>query len=126
MQPAASFLKRVKLPPGSDSPENRAMAAWRLACGEKVEKYTLAAALVRGTLIVEVSDITWQKQLHTLRRTLLANLAAILGEPLVTDLDFRPMPPRRRPQRAESARTEESIADPVLSLLYQASKKRHA
>ncbi|MEO8099318.1 MAG: DUF721 domain-containing protein [Acidobacteriota bacterium] len=127
MQTAASFVKKLKLPAGSDNPENRAKAAWKRAAGIKIEKYTLAASLVRGTLVIEVSDHIWQKQLYALRKHLLHNLAEILGEPLVTDLDFRPMPPRRKPMREEvAARTAESIGDPVLSMLYQQSKKRQA
>ena len=34
--------------------------------------------------------------------------------PLVTDIDFRPMPKRREPQRAERARSTEDVQDPVL------------
>ena len=99
--------------------------AWKLAAGPKIERYTLAAALVRGTLIIEVGDMIWQRQLFALRHQLLRNLAEILGEPLVTALDFRPMLKRRGPQTAEAIR-EREVADPVLSLLYQQSKKKQA
>jgi predicted nucleic acid-binding Zn ribbon protein len=126
MQRAASLIRKLKLPAGSDSPEERAKAAWRLAGGPKIEKHTIAASLVRTTLIIEVGDITWQKQLHALRHALLRNIAEILGEPLVTDLDFRPMPPRRRPMREETAASGTGIADPVMSLLYNQSQKRQA
>jgi predicted nucleic acid-binding Zn ribbon protein len=125
MQRAGSLIRKLKLPAGSDSPENRAKAAWKLAAGPKIERHTLAVSLVRGTLIVEVGDMIWQRQLHKLRHFLLQNLAEILGEPLVTDLDFRPMLKRRAPQSAETSRAE-GIADPVLSLLYQQSKKKQA
>ncbi len=54
--------------------------------------------------MVEVGDAVWQRQLATLRHFLLRNLAQELGEGLVTEIDFRPMPARRQPQRAESAR----------------------
>jgi hypothetical protein len=125
MQRAGSLIRKLKLPAGSDNPENRARAAWKLAAGPKIERHTLAASLVRGTLIIEVGDMIWQRQLYALRHFLLRNLAEILGEPLVTDLDFRPMLKRRAPQTAESARPD-GIADPVMSLLYQQSKKRQA
>ena len=85
-------------------PETRARAAWALAAGKKIARHTLAAALVRGTLVVEVEDFVWQKQLNTLRHFLLRNLKEILGEDVVTEIDFRPMPKRIQPQRAESAR----------------------
>jgi hypothetical protein len=126
MQRAASLIRKLKLPAGSDSPEERAKAAWRLAAGAKIEKHTIAASLVRSTLVIEVGDLTWQKQLYALRHFLIRNITNILGEPLVTDLDFRPMPPRRRPMREETAANANGIADPVLSLLYQQSQKRQA
>ncbi len=125
MQRAASLIRKLKLPAGSDSPENRAKAAWKLAGGDKVERYTVAVSLVRGTLVVEVSDMIWQRNLWGLRYTLLKNLEDILGERLVTALDFRPMLQRRGPQIAETVRPN-GIADPVMSMLYTQSKKKHA
>ena len=124
MQRAASLLGKLKMPAGSDSPEQRARAAWTLAAGPKIARHTLAASLVRGTLVIEVNDAVWQKQLHSLRHFLLRNLAEVLGGPVVTDLEFRPMPPRRAPQRASTSRPVDGIADPVLSLLYAQSKKQ--
>lgn len=126
MQRAASLLGKVKMPAGSDSLEERAKAAWRAAAGPKIEKHTIAANLVRGTLVIEVGDITWQRQLYTLRHFLLKNLEQVLGEKVVTDLDFRPMPPRRKPMREEAPRPKYGIADPVMSLLYQQSLKKQA
>jgi hypothetical protein len=126
MQRAASLVRKLKLPAGADNAEERAKAAWKLAAGPKIERHTLAIRLVRTTLVVEVGDMTWQRQLNTLRHFLLRNLADVLGEPLVTDLDFRPMLERRRPTVATTARHAEGIADPVLAMLYQESKKKHA
>jgi hypothetical protein len=126
MKRAASLLGKVQMPAGSDSHEDRAKAAWRIAAGPKIEKHTIAASLVRGTLIIEVGDMTWQRQLFTLRHFLLRNLEQVLGEKVVTDLDFRPMPPRRQPVREEAARPKHGIADPVMSLLYQQSLKKQA
>jgi predicted nucleic acid-binding Zn ribbon protein len=125
MKRAASFVKTLKLSAENDNPEVRARAAWEPAAGKKIARHTMAAALVRGTLIVEVEDMVWQKQLYTLRHFLLRNLAEILGEPLVTDIAFRPMPPRIRPQRATAARPEdEGIGDPIMAMIYRQSKKR--
>ena len=66
--------------------------------------------------MVEVEDIVWQRQLNTLRHLLLRNLHKEMGEALVTEIDFRPMPRRLAPQRAETARPAgiEGIQDPVL------------
>ena len=124
MERAGSLIGKLKLSPEMADPATRARAAWTLAAGKKIGAHTLASALVRGTLIVEVEDIVWQKQLNTLRHFLLRNLKEALGEELVTEIDFRPMPPRRKPQRAVSARGgSDGIADPVLAMLYRQSKK---
>jgi hypothetical protein len=49
----------------------------------------------------------------------------LLGEALVTELDFRPMPPRRMPQRSTSARPDAAgIQDPVLEILYRQQQKK--
>jgi predicted nucleic acid-binding Zn ribbon protein len=128
LERAGSLIGKLKLSRELADPETRARAAWTLAAGKKIAEHTLASALVRGTLVVEVTDIVWQRQLHTLRRFLLKNLKEALGEELVTEIDFRPMPPRRKPQRAESARPasaeSEGIADPVMAMLYRESKRR--
>ncbi len=125
MQRAGTLFGKLKLSPDID-PETRARAAWTLAAGKKIAAHTLASALVRGTLIVEVEDMVWQKQLNTLRHFLLRNLKEALGEALVTEIDFRPMPKRIQPQRAVSARRQDSngIDDPVMAMLYRQSKKR--
>ena len=98
-----------------------------MAVGKKVAQRTRPTNLVRGVLIVEVEDFVWQRQLNTLRHFLLRNLHKELGEPLVTEIDFRPMPRRLAPQRAETARPVQivdGIGDPVLGLLYKQSKKK--
>jgi predicted nucleic acid-binding Zn ribbon protein len=125
MQRAGALFGKLKLSPDID-PETRARAAWTLAAGKKIAAHTLASALVRGTLVVEVEDMVWQRQLNTLRHFLLRNLKDALGEALVTEIDFRPMPKRIKPQRAVSARRQDSngIEDPVMAMLYRQSKKR--
>ena len=104
--------------------ELRACAAWKVAAGKKIAEHTRAMALVRGKLVVQVEDPVWQRQLSTLSRTLVSNLEKVLGEALITDIDFRPMPRRREPQRAERAIGRESVQDPVLDMLYRQSRKK--
>jgi predicted nucleic acid-binding Zn ribbon protein len=134
LERAGSLIGKLKLSPQMADPETRARAAWALAAGKKIAEHTLASAFVRGTLVVEVTDIVWQKQLNTLRHFLLKNLKEALGEALVTEIDFRPMrhlgPERRKPQRAETARQapagSEGIQDPVMAMLYRKSKRETA
>ena len=124
MERAGRLIGKLKLSPSMADPETRARAAWKLAAGKKIAEHTRAAALVRGTLVVEVEDYVWQQNLTTLSKFLLRNLATALGETLVTDLDFRPMPRRRMPQRAQTARPAEGIEDPVLEMLYKQARKK--
>jgi len=128
MERAGRLIGKLKVSPHVTDPEARARAAWPLAAGKKIAEHTRATALVRGALIVEVEDHVWQRQLSTLRHFLLRNLRDALGEALVTDVDFRPMPRRRMPQRAETARPIDGIADgiqdPVLGMLYQQARRR--
>ncbi|HEV1284489.1 MAG TPA: DUF721 domain-containing protein [Bryobacteraceae bacterium] len=122
MERAGRLIGKLKL--DVDDPELRARAAWKVAAGKKIAEHTRAVALVRGSLVVEVEDQIWQRQLKTLSGFLLRNLEKALGEALVTDVDFRPMPRRREPQRAERARGTEDVQDPVLDLLYRQSRKK--
>jgi hypothetical protein len=124
MERAGHLIGKLKLSGEIADPETRARAAWSVAAGKKIAEHTRATTLVRDTLIVEVEDYLWQRNLAGFEHFLIRNLATILGEPLVKKLDFRPMPARRRPQRAEVARpTSETVNDPVLGLVYRQSKK---
>jgi predicted nucleic acid-binding Zn ribbon protein len=122
MERAGRLIGKLKL--DVDDPELRARSAWKVAAGKKIAEHTRAVALVRGSLVVEVEDQIWQRQLKTLSGFLLRNLEKALGEALVTDIDFRPMPKRREPQRAERARGTEDVLDPVLDLLYRQARKK--
>jgi len=125
---AGALIGKLNLTRDRSDGEARAIAAWKIAAGKKIAEHTRATGLVRNSLIVEVEDAVWQRQLNTLRHFLLRNLADALGEALVGDIDFRPVPPRRRPQRATTAQpaaTGTQIEDPVLRLLYRQSQKRN-
>ena len=122
MERAGRLIGKLKLK--MDDPELRACAAWKVAAGRKIAEHTRATRLVRGSLVVEVEDQVWQRQLSTLSRMLVANLEKALGEALVTDIDFRPMPRRKEPQRAERAMGREDVLDPVLDVLYRQSRKK--
>jgi hypothetical protein len=130
MERAGRLIGKLKVSSGLNDPEVRARAAWNAAAGKKIAVHTRATTLVRDTLIVEVEDMVWQRQLSTLRHFLLKNLHGILGEPLVREIDFRTMPPARRaPKAAASARsftTDEGlgIEDPIMALLYRQDRRK--
>ena len=105
-------------------------AAWPLAVGKRIARYTAVVNLVRGCVVVEVEDMVWQRQLNTLRLQIVKNLTDIVGPGIVDDLALRPMTPKRMPQRAEFARRPasqdeaDSIADPSLRRAYKLSRKK--
>jgi predicted nucleic acid-binding Zn ribbon protein len=122
MERAGRLIGKLKLK--VDDPELRACAAWKVAAGKKIAEHTRATRLVRGSLVVEVEDQIWQRQLSTMSRMLVANLEKALGEALITDIDFRPMPRRKEPRRAERAIGRDDVLDPVLDVLYRQSRKK--
>ncbi len=113
------------------SHERIACGAWKRAVGKKVAQRTRALKLVRTTLVVEVEDEMWKKNLWGLRYQILHNMAKAVGPEIIKDLELRIMPPRFGPQRAESAARAETtadeadaIADPGLRRIYKAARRR--
>jgi hypothetical protein len=131
MERAGKAIAKLKL---SDaiSPDQLALAAWPAAVGKRIAVHACPKALVRGTLVVEVEDAIWQKQLFHLRFDILAKLSEVLGGGIITDLEFRiaGAAPRRPPQSAQShsdsvtADEADRIEDPVMRILYKQSRKR--
>jgi predicted nucleic acid-binding Zn ribbon protein len=137
MERASKLIRRLRLLGETITAEELARSAWADAVGKKIAERTRAARMVRTTLIVEVEDRIWQRQLFGLSRQILANLAERIGPGVVDDLEFRIMArqpelatlQRKEPRRAEHAAPTvadeaEQIADPVLRNLYRASRQR--
>jgi hypothetical protein len=127
MERASRFLGKLT---GLIDIDELARAAWPMAVGKKVAARTRPARMVRTRLIVEVEDLVWKKQLFTLSKQILANLERHLGQGIVDDLEFRIMPPRRDPQRAEMAQPSraaddaDQIADPIMRNMYKLARKK--
>jgi hypothetical protein len=81
-----------------------------------------------------VDDDIWRTQLTPLAGQILTRLCKLVGDGLVTAIEFRIGVPRRAPGRAQhpevhenqSNRDAEAVADPVLGRIYRASKKRQS
>ena len=106
-------------------------AAWNRAVGKKVAEHTRASKLVRTTLVVEVEDWLWQRNLMGLSRQILSNIEKAVGPGIVVDLEFRIMPPRRGPQVATSSSpafelTDEAsgITDPGMRRIYRSQRQK--
>jgi hypothetical protein len=125
-------LLPVLLRKAGDSEEARqqaVFAAWIGAVGQQLRQFSSPVRLERKTLIVAVSNTTWQTQLQKMRGQILFKLNSLLGVPTVTTLEFvinpdiikqasQPSPPVQfvAPEKhAQSLRQEaEAIANPEL------------
>ncbi|MGA8030538.1 MAG: DUF721 domain-containing protein [Bryobacteraceae bacterium] len=129
MERAARLLKNKKVSRQILTEDDIARAIWPAAVGKAIAARTSRLKLVRSTLVVEVEDAIWQKQLHSLTAQILARLRKVTGDDTIRDIEFRIGIPRREPQRAESVRADDSdeaerIQDPVLKKIYRLSRKK--
>jgi len=110
-------------------------ALWPAIVGKTIARHTGRVRLVRSTLIVEVEDTIWQRQLHSLSRQIVDRLQKGMGTTAIQDVEFRIGVPRMRPQRELSLSgspqratdlTDEAerIQDPVLKKVYRLSRKK--
>jgi predicted nucleic acid-binding Zn ribbon protein len=129
MERAGKSLAKLKLT-DSISQDDLARAAWPAAVGKRIAVHAAAKSLVRGSLIVEVEDSIWQKQLFYLRFQILAKLQEVVGAGLITDVEFRIATPRRPPQPALSlndakpADEADAITDPGMRTVYKQARKK--
>ncbi len=112
-----------------DSPEvaeAACMAAWKHAAGDGLRDHAVPLRLSRKTLVIGVADTTWQKQLQSLSGQLLFRLNSILGQPLVTFVDFRVDPKAvanaRGPQYANRTSREVDPATVSVELVTAAAE----
>lgn len=130
MERAARLIKSNKLSREVFSDEDLLRAIWPQAVGKAIAGHTSGMKLVRTTLVVEVEDAIWQRQLHTLRGQIVSRLHKIAGVKTVEDIEFRIGTPRRQPQRAEAPRPgrphdeADAIQDPVLQKVFRLSRKK--
>jgi hypothetical protein len=65
-----------------------AIAAWKHAAGDGLKDHAVPARLEDRTLIVAVADVIWQKQLHAMRGQMMFRINSILGQPIVSTIEF--------------------------------------
>ena len=133
MERASKLIRQLSLSGDIITPEQMAIAVWPEAVGKRIASHARAAKLVRTRLVVEVEDVTWQRQLFALTPFIVRNLGKSLGPGLVEDLEFRVIPKRREPVRAVHAAGDvpplfaddaDAIADPLMRDLYKLSRKK--
>jgi hypothetical protein len=86
--------------------EAAAMIAWRRVAGAGLRGQAVPFRLYRKTLIVAVADSTWKKQLEAMSGQLLFRLNSLLGQAMVTFIEFRIDPKTVRQERAAQADEE--------------------
>jgi predicted nucleic acid-binding Zn ribbon protein len=126
MQRAVRLIQNSKLSKQLGCDEDVARAIWPEAVGKVIAAHTSRVRLVRSTLIVEVEDAIWQRQLHTLTAQILSRIRNLTGSMFVEDLEFRIGVPRRQAQRATPPDADEAdkIADSGMQRVYRMSRKR--
>lgn len=82
--------------------EAAALVAWRHAAGDQLRQQAIPFRLYRRTLIVAVADRVWQKQLEAVSGQLLFRVNSMLGQTLVTYIEFRIDPETVNRRRAET------------------------
>ncbi len=64
-------------------------AAWKRAVGESLSIHTVPFSLKEKRLVVSVSDDTWKRHLESLAGQLIFKLNSLLGQAVVTFIEFR-------------------------------------
>lgn len=103
--------------------EAAALAAWKHAAGDGLKEHAVPLRLENRTLTVAVADRIWQKQLTSMRGQMLFRVNSILGQPLVSALDFVIDPKLVKP-RVESTQ-EEPLDNEVPLELWTAANAIH-
>jgi hypothetical protein len=101
--------------------EAAAIAAWRRAAGSGLRNHAAALRLDGKTLVVAVPDTVWQKQLGAMKGQLLFRINAILGQPLVSQIDLRIDPRIATTRPLARSETKELRLDKVPLELFSAA-----
>ncbi len=86
--------------------EAAAFAAWRKITGENMRTNAVPFRLFQKTLIVAVPDASWQKQLEKVSPQMIFRVNSLLGQSVVTYIEFRidPMTVKRERAKFEEQR----------------------
>ena len=99
MERVARLIKNSKTSRQVLAEEDLARAVWPAAVGKGIASHTSRIKLVRSTLVVEVEDATWQRQLHRLSGQILERIRKITDSDSIKEVEFRIAVPRIQPQR---------------------------
>jgi hypothetical protein len=140
MERAARLFKNEKCSLRLISDDAIIRGVWPAAVGNVIARHTCSLKVVRQTLVAEMEDSVWQKQLFGLRDQILRRLHKVMGSSDIQAVEFRAASPAQRRKPASEAElhpvssvpppcakpTDEadSIQDPVLQKVFRLSRKR--
>jgi hypothetical protein len=102
-----------------------AIAAWKHAVGDGLKDHAVPVKLEHRRLTVAVADGIWQKQLLAMRGQLLFRVNSILGQPIVSAIEFV-IDPKVARARTEPAKPSEQPLDNEVPLeLWSAANAIH-
>ena len=104
--------------------EAAAIAAWKHAAGDGLKEHAVPLKLEQRTLRVAVVDAIWQKQLHSMRGQLLFRVNSILGQPVVSAIEFE-IDSKLFKTRSEQPPPEEPLDNEVPLELWSAANAIH-
>jgi hypothetical protein len=105
--------------------EAAALAAWKHAAGAGLKEHAVPLRLENRTLIVAVADRIWQKQLTSMRGQMLFRINSILGQPLVSTLDFVIDQKLVKPRVEQTEQQNEALDNEVPLELWSAANAIH-
>lgn len=88
-----------------EAAEAAAFLAWRRIAGEGLRNRAVPFRLYRKTLVVAVSDTTWQRQLEAESPQMLFRINSMLGQAVVTYIEFRVDPKTVADARGQMLKT---------------------
>jgi hypothetical protein len=88
--------------------EAAAFAVWKHVAGDGLRQHAVPLRLEKKTLIVAVADLIWQKQMASLASQLVFRLNSLLGQAVVTFIEFRIDTKTVTAAREQQAATEQS------------------
>ncbi|MBK8151045.1 MAG: DUF721 domain-containing protein [Acidobacteria bacterium] len=80
-----------------------ALAAWRKIAGESLLRHAIPAGLIQKHLIIAVADENWKKHLEQLAGQRIFRINSVLGQAVVTFIEFRIDEKRFEIERAKCA-----------------------
>jgi predicted nucleic acid-binding Zn ribbon protein len=139
MERAARVFRKAKQSRSLLTDDQTLAAVWPTAVGRAIANHTSHIRLVRKTLVVDVEDAMWQRQLRSLEKQIIERVKVLIPDLAVTEMEFRIGVPRREAQRATTARgvasgaplfaggpvdEADSIQDPGLKKVFEISRRK--